>query len=131
MDTIRPSVPASVPMPAGGPTFSGDVSATTVSEGSSSALESQPDARSNPNSTGAIPVTPAATGAAGTQAATPGAGTPPAGASAQEPLPMNATYQPKGKPKKQKKQKKTQQQAAPAQAAQPQSQQGTPPTQKQ
>ncbi|HLJ48924.1 MAG TPA: outer membrane protein assembly factor BamD [Bryobacteraceae bacterium] len=135
MENVRPSVPASVPTPAGATGFNGEVTATTVSGGS--ALDTQPDARSNPSATGAIPgaaaTTPATgTGTTGTQGATPGA--PAAGATAPEPLPMNATYQPKGKPKKQKKPKKGQeQQVAPAQAAQPQSQSSTPqpPTQKQ
>ena len=95
MTTLRPTIPASVPLPpeaAGG--FTGDVSAQTVS--GSSALDTQPDARQNPNATGA-------------QMA----------AAQNEPLPANATYQ--AKPKKTKKSKKqpavkppATQQAAPA-----------------
>ena len=106
METLRPTVPASVPLPADATGFSGDVSAQTVS--GRSALDSAPDARQNPNATGAA-------------------------AAAQEPLPTNATYQarPAKKSKKNKKQQQQQQQtqttqatdaqqAAPAAAASPQ-----------
>lgn len=45
MTTIRPSVPMSVPQ-TGAPGFTGDVTATTVSD--PTALDTQPDARANP-----------------------------------------------------------------------------------
>jgi len=45
MTTLRPSVPLSVP-PTGAPGFTGDVTATTVSD--STALDTKPDARANP-----------------------------------------------------------------------------------
>jgi outer membrane protein assembly factor BamD len=45
MTTMRPGVPLSVP-PTGAPGFTGDVTATTVSD--STALDTKPDARANP-----------------------------------------------------------------------------------
>jgi outer membrane protein assembly factor BamD len=45
MSTVRPSIPMSVPQ-AGTPGFTGDVTATTVSD--STALDTKPDARANP-----------------------------------------------------------------------------------
>src|SRR5690349_8972588 len=47
MTTLRPSVPLSVPPPSGAPGFSGDVTATTVTD--STALDTKPDARANPD----------------------------------------------------------------------------------
>lgn len=109
MTTLTPTIPASVPLPPGSPGFTGDVTASQVTSGS--ALDTQPDARANPQATGA--------------STTPAAATPAAAASTIEPLPTNANYQ--VKPKKQKKGKK---QAAPAAATQgaPATTQ-TPPTQ--
>jgi outer membrane protein assembly factor BamD len=98
MTTMRPTVPASVPVPAdAGTGFTGDVAATVA--GDSSALNSKPDARMNqPNTAGT-----------GTEAAKPAEP-----AAQQEPLPTN--YQQKAskkKPKKTKKQIQQEQQAAP------------------
>jgi outer membrane protein assembly factor BamD len=45
MTTLRPSSPLSVPAQAGAPGFTGDVTATTVSD--STALDTKPDARAN------------------------------------------------------------------------------------
>jgi outer membrane protein assembly factor BamD len=54
MTTLNPTVPASVPVPAGSTGFSGgEVTATQISGGSGTALETQPDARANPAATGA------------------------------------------------------------------------------
>ena len=77
MTSIQPSVPASVPAPAGAAGFTGDVTASTVTD--STALDTNPDARKNPPSTEA-------------KAAT----------SSSDPLPSN--YQ---QPKAQKKKKKS------------------------
>jgi len=46
MTTLRPSIPMSVPPQTGPGTFTGDVTATTVSD--STALDTKPDARANP-----------------------------------------------------------------------------------
>ncbi len=99
MTTLNPTIPASVPIPAGAAGVT-DVTAQTVS--GPSALDTQPDARRNP------PVAGSAAAPASTPAAT--AQTP------AEPLPMNATY--KARPQKKKKAKKQDQnkQAAPAAA---------------
>ncbi|MDP9083247.1 MAG: outer membrane protein assembly factor BamD, partial [Pseudomonadota bacterium] len=69
MTSLRPSVPPLVPQAAGaGAAFSGDVTATTV--GNSTALDTQPDARSNPPAQGgAAAATPAAPNPAATPAA--------------------------------------------------------------
>ena len=104
MATLRPTIPASVPLPAGATTGVTDVSAEQVT--GASALDTQPDARQNPLATGE-------------KAA--------AAAAQPEPLPTNATYQQsKKKPKKSKKQQqqeKAQQQqqtaAKPASATAP------------
>ena len=77
MTSIQPTVPASVPAPAGAAGFSGDVTASTVTD--SSALDNNPDARKNPPSTEAKATT-----------------------STSDPLPSN--YQ---QPKAQKKKKKS------------------------
>lgn len=97
MTTMRPSVPPLVPQPAGAAgSFSGDVTATTVSN--STALDTKPDARANPpaQAEGASPqsTTPA------TASAAP-ASTDPSQQAASDP---NA--------KKKKKNKKQQQQTA-------------------
>ncbi len=85
MTPMRPSIPASVPLPAGA-TAGGvtDVTASTAAPGSTSALDTQPDARQNP---------PAEQGAAA-------AGTTPATAKpAADAPPANHTVQPKKKGK--------------------------------
>jgi len=60
MTTLRASVPPSVPAPAGGggTSFTGDVTAATV--GDSTALDTKPDARTNPPSTTATAADPPA-----------------------------------------------------------------------
>jgi len=107
MTTLTPTVPASVPIPAGATGFSGDVTASTVTGGS--ALDTQPDARQNPQATGAAT----------------------AAAQQNEPLPMNANYQNKKKSKKGKKDTApaTTTQAAPASATQTTQTPQTPPAQ--
>ena len=102
MTTMNPTVPASVPIPAGATGFSGDVSASTVT--GTSALDTQPDARTATPASGspAESATPAAT----TPAATPST----SAAQPNEPLPQNANYT----AKKKKKSKKQPAQAAPA-----------------
>lgn len=58
MTTMRPSVPPLVPQPAGATGFNGEVTATAV--GNSSALDTKPDARTNPPAVSATGTTPAA-----------------------------------------------------------------------
>ena len=96
MTTLKPNVPVSVPAPAAGPGFSGDVTATTASD--STALDTKPDARANP---------PGPNGAA-------------AGDQQQQQTQAADNQQQKGKKKKSKKQPKQQPQP-PAQTATPQS----------
>jgi outer membrane protein assembly factor BamD len=106
MTTLNPTVPASVPLPAGAGGGVTDVTASTIS--GTSALDTQPDARANPQ--------------AGTNgvAAAAGAGANNAKASQQnEPLPMNATYQAKPSKKSKKNKKAEKKQAAPATNAAP------------
>ena len=92
MASIQPTVPASVPAPAGATGFTGDVTASTV--GDSTALDNNPDARANPPSTEAKP----------------------AQTSQTEPLPSN--YQQKAQ-KKKKKSKNPPAEQTPATTAQP------------
>ena len=114
MTTLTPTVPASVPLPPGAPGFSGDVTATQVT--GTSALDTQKDARMNPQATGAsVSNGSAAGGTAAPNGTANGASTPAGGSAAtqthaaqNEPLPMNANYQ--QKPKKGKKNKKQKQQ---------------------
>jgi outer membrane protein assembly factor BamD len=103
MTTLNPTVPASVPVPAGATGFQGDVAVTQVSGGSGSALDTQPDARANPPATGAT--SPAANTA--TPATTP---------QTVEPLPANAGYQAKPSKKQPKKAKNDKKQTTPAAA---------------
>lgn len=123
MTTLRPQLPASVPMPAGGAQGATDVTVSTVGE--NSALDNKPDARANPpKPEGAAAAQP---GQAQDNAAPPAAGQPASGgqpaagapaktgeqgASAQqqqEPLPTNRQPQAKQKKKKEKKPKKSEQ----------------------
>ena len=106
MTTLNPTVPASVPLPAGAGGGVTDVTASTIS--GTSALDTQPDARANPQ---------AGTNGVATAA---GAGANNAKASQQnEPLPMNATYQAKPSKKSKKNKKAEKKQAAPATNAAP------------
>ena len=118
MTTLRPTVPLSVPA-TGAPGFTGDVTATTVSE--STALDTNPDARANP-AAGA----PAATSGQGAPAngstgtAQDGAaqtGTAAAATGSQQSTPQSASDQQKSQKKKKIKKPKpsdTNQQAVPA-----------------
>jgi outer membrane protein assembly factor BamD len=119
METMHPTVPASVPVtaPAGG--GFGEVGIDTV--GSKSALDTLPDARANPPAPQAPGAAPAATAPApqgqvtATTPQTPPVGTPAAtgtstngsapAAAASQPLPTNHPM-PQGKPQKKKKDKK-------------------------
>ena len=112
MTSMRPTIPASVPLPAGQGGFAGEVTATTG--GDPNVLDSKPDARANPPAPAVAgapeaTATPAATGTQppatttdGTAAAAPAATTDPAQ------LPTNR------QPGKQKKQKVKKQKNAPA-----------------
>jgi outer membrane protein assembly factor BamD len=98
MEPFRPSIPASVPVPVGA---TGTTDVTVQQVGGNSALDTQPDARSNP------PANPAAAPAAATPA-TPAAAASPAAsepaAQAPQPLPQNRQPVPvKGKAPKLKK----------------------------
>jgi outer membrane protein assembly factor BamD len=123
METMHPTVPASVPQSAAGSGF-GDVGATVVG-GSDSALDKLPDARANPPAPQAPGASPAPAPAApagqvtattpGTAAQSPAGGAPTAtdtttnpsapAASATQPLPTNHPM-PQGKQKKKKDKKK-------------------------
>ncbi|MGA2600841.1 MAG: outer membrane protein assembly factor BamD [Bryobacteraceae bacterium] len=116
MTTMNPTVPASVPIPAGATGFSGDVTASQVT--GTSALDTQPDARTAPPAAGspAEGATPAAP--------TPAAAATPSEAKPNEPLPQNANYTAK---KKKKNKKQTQPPAAAATPPAPASTPATPP----
>jgi outer membrane protein assembly factor BamD len=102
MQNLRPSVPPLVPQPAGATNgFIGDVTAQPV--GNSSALDSKPDARTNPPAEGA--------------AATPAAGTPAAASTDASQQTTQQADQQNGK--KKKKNKKQQQNVAQPADAQP------------
>jgi outer membrane protein assembly factor BamD len=123
MTALRPTVPASVPVPVGATGFNGDVSASVA--GDTSALSTQPDARMNPPA--AQPAaqlgsaTPAATPGAATPAAQPGTATPPAqaGAAAQQNQQLPSNYQPKPQKGKKQKVKKSKSKGQPAAVAPP------------
>jgi outer membrane protein assembly factor BamD len=119
METMKPTVPASVPSTA--PAVSGDVSVEQVS-GPNSPLDRLPDARSTPPAaqqpgaapaaTGEVTATPPAStapapaGEAGTAATETGTTSSAPAASAAQPLPTNHPMpQAKGKKKKEKKTK--------------------------
>jgi len=119
MTTLKPSIPASVPIPvealtpAGTGTGAAGATDVTISTGvaKDSSLDSKPDARMTP---------PTAAGAAAAPAATPavsgaGAAATPQAATAPEPLPMNHTGNGKAvKRKEPKKDKKAKPVATPA-----------------
>jgi outer membrane protein assembly factor BamD len=114
MTSLRPSIPASVPLAAQGGGLATEVTGAQVTD--STALDKNPDARlatQNPAAGAAAGTTDAAApatpnGTAAPAPATAESGTAPAASSAdqastdQQPVPSNHT----GKPKKQKKQKK-------------------------
>ena len=93
MTAMRPTVPASVPLPPGAATGITDVGASVI--GDSNALATQPDARQNP---------PAPTPAAETTTPAPAAPAVPATDVAAQPQQLPSNYQPK--PQKAKKKKK-------------------------
>ena len=114
MTALRPTVPASVPLPAGASTGITDVGASII--GDSNALATQPDARQNPPAAtptgqpgeaavpaGQAPVAPAV------PAAAPGS-TPASADVAAQPQQLPSNYQPK--PQKAKKKKKGKEQPA-------------------
>ncbi len=88
MTAMRPTVPASVPLPAGAAGGVTDVTISTQTPADTTALDTQPDARANPPREG--------------QAAPAAAEPPPAAAAANEPLPANRQAPPgkNGKPAK-------------------------------
>jgi outer membrane protein assembly factor BamD len=108
MTTLRPTVPLSVPQ-TGAPGFTGDVTATTVSD--STALDTKPDARANPP--GSPEAGKAATDAAGKAAASQ-AGNPQAVPG--DPQSQQQTAGDQGKAQKKKKKDKKQK---PADTTQP------------
>ncbi len=124
MTTVQPTVPASVPLPAGAAGgFSGDVTVSQV--GPNSALDTKPDARMGGHPAAAAdPAAPAAAKPASTgnsaQAgeAPQSAQTAPA-AQANEPLPVNHPMVPAKAKKKNKKSKKAAQEQSQAAAATP------------
>jgi outer membrane protein assembly factor BamD len=98
MTSLRPTVPASVPVPGatGTPGFTGDVTATTVSD--SSLLETQPDARGNRAGSETAPEA-AAGGPAANESSVTGT------TAAQGPLPSNRPAAPAKNNKKNKQPK--------------------------
>ncbi len=118
MTTLRASVPPSVPQAAGGGTFTGDVTATTVTDGS--ALDNKPDARANPPANGAA--APAGQPPASGQqpSGQPAAAAQPSGqaATADTASPTPPTADQNAKKKNKKKEKKPKQ-ADPLQQANP------------
>jgi hypothetical protein len=119
METMHPTVPASVPQTAIGGGF-GDVGVSTVGDGS--ALDKLPDARGTPPApaagtpTGAAPAGQVTATTPGTATQSPAGGattatdtttnpSAPAAAAASQPLPTNHPY-PQGKQKKKKDKKK-------------------------
>jgi len=117
MTTLRPPVPLSVPPQTGAPGFTGDVTATTVSD--STALDTKPDARANPPGSPAAAAGQPATDAAGKPVASPAAATPAttgtAAAANPQAQPQTAGDQAKAQKKKKKDKKKPQ----PADTTQP------------
>ncbi len=108
MTAMRPTVPASVPLPAGAATGITDVGASVI--GDSNALATQPDARQNPPA----PTPAGQTGEASPPPAaqTPGVAAPAAPTTdvAAQPQQLPSNYQPK--PQKAKKKKKGKDQPA-------------------
>ena len=135
MTTLRAAVPPSVPQTAAGTgTFTGDVTATTVTDGT--ALDTKPDARANPPAAGGANAAgqPTQTPAADQPTQTPAAGqptqTPAAGQSAGQPAAAAASAQPQSaadqaNAKKKKKKDKKAKPADPNQAAPSTSQSST------
>ena len=122
MTTLRPTVPVSVPQPAGAPGFTGDVTVSQPTD--TSALDTKPDARANPPAgANATPAgaQPAPAPADPNAAAKPADSTQPqAGASQAQPQDQTQTStDPKAKKKKNKKQKQTTPPTDPSQQATP------------
>ena len=111
MSTLKPSIPASVPIPVdvvatpvGTAAAAGGTTDVTISTGldKNSSIDTKPDARMSPPST-----TPAPPASAGEAAAAAPAATPAVAATGPEPLPVNHTGNAKAKPLKPKKEKKS------------------------
>lgn len=101
MTTLRPTIPASVPVPAGQQGGVNDITISTNPTGGTTALDTNPDARANPQAGQAA-------GAASGTAADPRSAVQPAAANPYEGIPTNhqAPPQKKGKQKKAKSSKK-------------------------
>ena len=115
MTALRPTVPASVPLPAGAATGVTDVGASII--GDSNALATQPDARQNPPAAtpaGQTPATPAVPAAQ--PGSSPGS-TPAATDVAAQPQQLPSNYQPKPQQGKKKKKGKKQPADTPAMPA--------------
>ncbi|MGJ5815703.1 outer membrane protein assembly factor BamD [Paludibaculum fermentans] len=106
MTTLRPSIPASVPVPAGAQGGVNDITISTNPTGGTSQLDTQPDARATQ---------PAAAGSA--PAATPQAAPPAANPNEMIPTNHQMPVQKKGKQKKAPKQDKKKAEAATTPAA--------------
>ncbi len=113
MSGLRPTIPASVPIPSGSATgVSSDVTISNAAD--SKELDARPDARMNPPAAGgAAPATATGSAPANGQAAKPAESAPAAG----QPFATNHPVKPTKKPKKAKK--KADEQAAPQVQAQP------------
>ena len=112
MANPKQSIPVSVPVPAGAPGFTGDVTVAPV--GGNSALDTQPDARTGVPATGAAgSASPAGTPAGGGATGTPAAGTPASATTATTPG-QQAVDTPDPKAKKKKKTKTDKAKPAPA-----------------
>jgi outer membrane protein assembly factor BamD len=118
MTTLRPPVPLSVPQ-TGAPGFTGDVTATTVSD--STALDTKPDARANPPAPGspAAAAGQPATDAAGKPVASPAAANPASAGTAATGNPQSQPQSAADQAKAQKKKKKDKKPKQPVDTTQP------------
>ena len=118
MTTLRPPVPLSVPQ-TGAPGFTGDVTATTVSD--STALDTKPDARANPPAPGspAAATGQPATDAAGKPVASPAAANPASAGTAATGNPQSQPQSAADQAKAQKKKKKDKKPKQPVDTTQP------------
>jgi outer membrane protein assembly factor BamD len=120
MTNLRPSVPPLVPQPAGAAGSGGTTDVVAEPVGNSSALDTKPDARTNPPAQAAAPAAPAATTpAATTPGATPAAAGQPAASSTDGSQQASQQSQADAKKKKKNKKQQPQQNAAPPTTDQP------------
>jgi outer membrane protein assembly factor BamD len=128
MTTLKPSIPASVPIPAEAAPAGGTTDVTiSTNPGKDTSLDTKPDARMSPPAASAAPATPVA----GTEAATAPAAAKPSADAGPQPLPVNHTgagkvkpmKTPKAKTDKKSKQSKTPPPSTPPADAAPKSQQ--------